>query len=612
LLAAEVVVLTLFFAASLTLVGRLADSVKASQSATWLLLGQSTGTAIDGLLVDALGDLRDSAVWYREAGSAERPDEAQSVLDLTQTRSPVFTNGVVVIGPNWRVQAADGKHSPLLGSELPTTSLAELPASGRGGPFSWGATHGAPWGDSIAIAVPLGADAPGSYLVGLVGVGSSEIDRVLAAAVRLGQSGHAEIVDPSCRVVFATEAGHFLSSGEHPTFCRASWPLGQARIGEAASEMPEMADLMGTHLMAFVPLQTLPWALEIGTSTAEAYGPADQLRNGSIAALLAFTTLAFLATVLLARKMVEPITSLSEVARRIAGGEHTAEIHTSFGGEIGELARSLETMRLRLAGWASALEAQVRARTAELEQRSRELSALFESLRRQEAQRQTLLGRILSAQEDERRRVSRELHDSIGQTFWALTLGLERLQNRPDCPPEMQRDLVSLQNLASESLADLRRLTVALRPAALDDLGLVPAIRRYAELYLNDAGITFEIDAEGLGERLNPFLESVVYRVVQEAINNVARHSGATAADIHLQRSDDRLVARVSDNGRGFDPATREPGVGLQGMDERALLVGGKITLWSAPGKGTTVTLMVPLTGISPGGSDEQKEAAAG
>jgi signal transduction histidine kinase len=499
----------------------------------------------------------------------------------------------------------------LIGVNLGRTgSITSFPLGG--GSADWGLVAGHGGAESVALAVRLGSADPGASLVGLVGEGSSEVDQVLATAVRLGQSGHAEIVDRDCRVVFATEPGHVLTMGEHPTFCHAMWLRGQAGIGEAVADMPEMGDLRGTHLMAFIPLQTMPWALEIGTSTAEAYAPAQQVRNGSIAALLGLTALALLATVVLARRVVEPVTSLSRVARRIADGERATEIRTPWGGEIGELARSLDTMRLRLAGWAAALEEQVRARTAELEQRNRELGELYASLRRQEAQRQTLLGRILGAQEDERRRVSRELHDGIGQTFWALTLGLERLQGRDDCPPGLCEELAALQGLAAESLADLRRLTVALRPAALDDLGLVPAIRRYAELYLNDGRIGYEVVADGLGDRLDPFRETVVYRVVQEAINNVARHSGATRARITLRRTGDTLCAEVADNGRGFDRSAREPGVGLQGMAERALLVGGKLEVASSPGGGTTVELTVPLDGAATGGADEPEEAVAG
>ncbi|HUX85993.1 MAG TPA: sensor histidine kinase [Chloroflexota bacterium] len=611
LLVAEAVLLALLFAASLLLVGRLADSLVTSQSSEWLLLGKSTGVAIDGLIVDATGDLQDSAIWYREAAATGQVGQAQNVLDLTEQHSPIFTNGVVVVGPDHRIRVTDRQHASLLGTDLsrswPTSSL---PSIGTDGALAWGVVGDGRLGPTVALAVPLDPAGSQGYLVGLIGGGNSEVERILTSAVRLGQSGHAEIVDQNCRVLFTTEPGHFLGSGEHPTFCRAMTAQGKATIGKAATEVPEQGDLAGPHLMAFVPLQNQPWALEIGTSITDAYGPATQLRDGSVAVLAVVTFLVFLATTVVVHKVVEPVTTLSRIARQIAAGEPSGGLAIPWGGEIGELARSLETMRLRFAGWAATLEEQVTKRTEELAERNRELRQLYESLRQQEGQRQALLGRILTAQEDERQRISRELHDSIGQAFWALTLNLERLQGLDGCPPTLQGELASLQKLAAESLSDLRRLTVALRPAALDDLGLVPAIRRYAELYLGDAGIAFEIVDHGSEGRLDPFRETVVYRVIQEAINNVARHSGATRARVELRREENTLSATVTDNGRGFDRTTREPGVGLQGMAERALLVGAKLDVDSTPGDGTTVSLTVPLSTFSLRGQNDPEKSA--
>lgn len=611
LLAAEAMLLALVFAASLLLVGRLAESLEASQAAQWLVLGKSTGVGIDGLIADTTGTLKESAIWYQEAVSTGHVDQAQSVLDLTAQHSPIFTNGVVVVGPDRRIRATDRQHQRLRGIDLsPVWPGSRSPAVGVGGTLAWALAGDGPLGPTIALAVPLEPTGSQSYLIGLIGAGNSEINRFLASAVRLGRSGHAEIVDQNCRVLFSTESD-FLTSGEHPTFCRAMTARGQAVIGTAIPELPETGDLAGPHLMAFVPLQNLPWALEIGTSLTDAYGPADQLVTGTVAALAVLTLLVFLATIVVVRKVVEPVTTMSRIARQIAAGETSGSLAIPWGGEIGELARSLETMRRRFAGWAASLEEQVAKRTEELAERNRELRQLYESLRQQEAQRQALLGRILTAQEDERQRISRELHDSIGQVFWALTLNLERLQGVDGCPTALQAELASLQKLASESLSDLRRLTVALRPAALDDLGLVPAIRRYAELYLGDAGIAFEIVDQGPVSRLDPLRETVVYRVIQEAINNVARHSGATRARVELRRVENTLSATVTDNGRGFDRATQEPGLGLQGMAERTLLVGGTVAFDSVPGGGTVVELIVPLAMFSLRGMDEPVQSAA-
>jgi signal transduction histidine kinase len=598
LLVAEAILLALLYAGSMFLVGQLADSIQSSRTHEWLLLGESTAIAIDGTLADSVGMLKDSATWYREAIEAGRMDQAQGVLDLTAQHSNVFTGGVVVVGPDHRVLDADRPHASLVGSDLDGSwpTAAQPTGNAAQGMVAWGFRGQGNLGDTVAIAVPFGTANQSQYLVGLIGAGNSDVYRVLATAVQLGRSGHADLVDRQCHVLFSTEPGHFLGPGDHPTFCRQMFIQDQPAIGEAKTEEPEMDSLRGPHVMAFVPLNTFPWALEIGTSTAEAYGPSEQLRSGSIAALVVFTGLAFLATTIVIRKVVEPVTALSATARQIAQGERTDGISTPWGGEIGELARSLETMRVRLAEWAASLEEQVKKRTEELEQRNRDLGTLYESLRRQEAQRQHLLARVLTAQEDERRRVSRELHDSIGQAFWALAVNLERLQSKPGCPEDLRAELENLRELTTDSLADLRRLTIALRPAALDDLGLVPAIRRYAELYLPEANVEFDIVEHGLEQRLDPFIETVVYRVVQEAINNVARHSQARKARIELRATDDTVIATVEDDGRGFDVSAGEPGVGLQGMEERASLAGGNLTVKSASGRGTIVILEVPVS----------------
>ncbi|MBI3954343.1 MAG: sensor histidine kinase [Chloroflexi bacterium] len=318
--------------------------------------------------------------------------------------------------------------------------------------------------------------------------------------------------------------------------------------------------------------------------------------------LILFESLGFMVTMLVAwvttRHVVKPTERLTTAAQRIAAGEVEAPINVAAQDEIGTLAESLEIMRLRLQAWGSELEKQVRERTSELEERNRQSRLLYETLQSHERQLRSLLGKVLGAQEDERKRVSRELHDEIGQALSALTMGLERLEDaRPEQWVNLMDQVERLRELAKGTLGDLRRLTVALRPAALDDLGLVPAIRRYAELYLGDAGVDFDVQEENAGSRLDPSLETVIYRVVQEAINNVARHSQATRAKINLSSRGDTFVATVEDNGRGFDPLVTREGVGLQGMRERASLAGGQLTLDSQTGHGTRVRLQLPLTG---------------
>ncbi|MBI2871948.1 MAG: HAMP domain-containing protein [Chloroflexi bacterium] len=370
---------------------------------------------------------------------------------------------------------------------------------------------------------------------------------------------------------------------------------------------PQKDQKFAPHVIAAVPLTSGPFWVILEQREDVALALPIRLRQR----LILFAGLGFVATMLVTwvttRHVVTPTERLTVAARLIAEGKVETPITVAAQDEIGTLAESLEIMRRRLQAWGSELEKQVRERTAELEERNRDLQTLYHTLQRNDEQLRTLLGKVLSAQEDERRRVSRELHDGIGQALSALTLGLERLAHaRPDQWPQLEEHVERLRGVATDTLADLRRLTIALRPAALDDLGLVPAIRRYAELYLGDAGIQFDVQEERLDTRLARPLETVIYRVVQEAINNISRHSDATQATIRLRATEDAVAVTVEDNGKGFDPTlvSSEQGMGLQGMQERASLTGGKLTVDSQPGNGTRVHLEIPLSRRAEGPTD--------
>jgi signal transduction histidine kinase len=160
-----------------------------------------------------------------------------------------------------------------------------------------------------------------------------------------------------------------------------------------------------------------------------------------------------------------------------------------------------------------------------------------------------------------------------------------------------------LRELTSNALEAVRRMAVDLRPPALDDLGLVPALHSYADKYSNSWTISVTFSAEGLKKRLPANVELVLYRIVQEALTNVAKHSGATSVQVKLRRRSNIVTVTVADDGRGFElrdvTRTEGSGLGLFGMRERLALVGGTVAIESAPGRGTTVIARVPVSGQS-------------
>jgi two-component system, NarL family, sensor histidine kinase UhpB len=222
-----------------------------------------------------------------------------------------------------------------------------------------------------------------------------------------------------------------------------------------------------------------------------------------------------------------------------------------------------------------------------------ELATTFnEMLDRLEAERREATGRVLAGQEAERLRIAQELHDQVGQELTAVLLGLARVQ--PRVPPNLSDDVEEVQRAVRGSLEDVRRIAIELRPEALDDLGLQSALAVLCERFTERFGLEVR---QQLGQQLpelSPDAELVVYRVAQEALTNVARHSGAREADLILAPDTSGLTLTVSDGGTGL-PEGHTPGTGIRGMRERAALIGANLTIDEDPmAGGTRVRLEVP------------------
>jgi two-component system sensor histidine kinase UhpB len=229
-----------------------------------------------------------------------------------------------------------------------------------------------------------------------------------------------------------------------------------------------------------------------------------------------------------------------------------------------------------------------------------ELSLTFnEMLTRLEAERREATGRVLAGQEAERLRIARELHDQVGQELTAVLLGLARVQARVE--PELRDDVTDVQAAVRSSLEDVRRIALELRPEALDDLGLVAALAVLCERFAQRSGLDVSQRIDDPLPLLDPDAELVIYRVAQEALTNVARHSGAARARLSLTRDGgDGLVMTVADDGRGMPPGAR-PGTGIRGMLERAALIGARLELTPGPdGRGSMVALRITSAGQAP------------
>jgi signal transduction histidine kinase len=288
--------------------------------------------------------------------------------------------------------------------------------------------------------------------------------------------------------------------------------------------------------------------------------------------------------VALDRLVLRRLANLAANIARFGRGEFPTAPVSHDNDEVGQLLATFQTMAEKVAA------------------RSAENQTLSDSLRRQSAARGELLNRLITAQEDERKRIARELHDNLGQLLGGLALRLEAIERLADSDPRQARELLNqTQTLVTYGTNRMYDLILDLRPSSLDDLGLAAALRSHAQRAANGTGIHVEFDTSGLSGRLPPQIETILYRIFQEALNNVIRHADATHVSVALSRRNHSVIGRICDNGRGFDPAAvrvtpdNPRGLGLLGMQERLAQCGGRLEINSQPGKGAELAVYIPL-----------------
>ncbi len=282
--------------------------------------------------------------------------------------------------------------------------------------------------------------------------------------------------------------------------------------------------------------------------------------------------LSLLAAAFLTLILTRPILELVEATRSIGRGDFSHRVRRWANDEIGELAQAFNQMAVEL-------------EQADDVRREREL------LRRQ------LLERVIAAQEDERRRISRELHDSTSQSLTSLMVGLRTLENACDLPL-VHSHTRELRQIVGQVLEDVHTLAIQLRPAILDDLGLPAALERLIQEWQKRHQIQADAVVHLTGERLPDAIETALYRIIQEALTNVARHAQARSVSVLVERRAQDVVAVIEDDGAGFDvsQASSDGHLGLVGIRERAELLGGSLTIESNPESGTSLYVQLPLS----------------
>lgn len=343
------------------------------------------------------------------------------------------------------------------------------------------------------------------------------------------------------------------------------------------------------RLYAFARLCCSPTSdvyVRVGLTEAVAFGEANRTLTRNLVTLGLITLLVFAVGWAGAHTLVlRPLEALLQAIRRFEAGDSGARVgRVNGGGELGRLAQAFDQM------------------SATIEARGKERDRSEEALRQEQSARAALLDKTISAQEEERRRIARELHDETSQDLAALMLSLDTCAlGLPDKGSSVDEHLQRAKTIAETMMTNIRRLINDLRPSLLDDLGLVPAILWYAEQRLKPLGITVSFQCDRMDARLSPSLETALFRITQEAITNVVRHAEATEVRVILEVDNREVYLAIQDNGTGFEVPVRGAGhaahesLGLRGIQERAAMLGGGAEIRSTPGEGTTLAVEIPL-----------------
>lgn len=531
---------------------------------------------------------------------------AAALLDRLDRSAPFLffrISGVWLIDRDGRPRDAAGQPRP------PATSGSRPPLAPFDGRYTvlraMGPVEGSVSFAAIAVRLPGSAGATGSVVVVHTVSLNSTTDYVPAVHGQPGSDAppagdaakaanatdaaeryHLEVVDPSGTAVLG------VGADEHPGQPSRHYAAIAGLVAEhraaALLHQPEPGAGFDPHVMAVVPVGSSPFYIVLEQPVDVALALPLQLRERLILlALLGFVVALVLAWVT-TRHVVKPTEELTLAAERMALGDLASPIDVTAQDEIGQLAESLEAMRLRLKEAHEAIE----QTNSELEARVAERTARLEQL----------LRRTISAQEEERHRLARELHDETAQTLAALAIAIDRARDALDgSGTQAAEQIRAAREIAGRLLAETRRLILGLRPAVLDDLGLIPAIRWQCEISLAERGVETTFEADPPDARLPSHLEVTLFRIVQEAVSNIARHADARHARVRLTFRDGVATAVIADDGRGFDvgrltrSGDRDASVGLLGMQERVSLLNGQMEIRSAEGSGTEIVVQVPI-----------------
>ena len=446
----------------------------------------------------------------------------------------------------------------------------------------------------------------------VVGVAGGEIDPTNymlsqnIAAIPTSRNTIIELVDNHGVIIASNDPRRILTCGERYRFLKGLITERKGsvqtchRCKEGAADNNREKDML-----AFAPLSMAPWGVIVRDPQESVFSPSSSLRKG----FLILSAVAIVTTLLLAiglsKGIVRPVQSLIGAARRIAGGNLADPIEVQAKDEIGTLGKSFDEMRMKLAEsiasvqrYSIGLESMVAERTGELRESREKLSALLQG--------------IITAEEEERKRIARELHDDTSQSLNAAVISLDSIVAHFPTYDPLRKQLLQIREQCMAMLKGVHQMIKDLRPPILDDLGLESAIKWVLEKHIGERGIGYRFEAKGNSEELKARarspeefarLELVLFRIAQEGIINISKHAEAENVTVTMEFGESAIDMEIGDDGKGFDAASiygafrkdHHVGLGLIGMGERISLLDGTLTVRSEPGKGTRISAHVPV-----------------
>lgn len=564
-----------------------------------LELAHLIGSNIDNIIRDNISRLYDISLSGKVDLYDNNPGPEREALK-TAYRYSIFTDGVFLLDLKGNIIA----NYPAKIRKAPLTVLDREPISkmlSQGKPVVSNVhTFELSSARVIFVLVPL-KDLRGK----IVGIAGGEIDPANPSLTRtlglvdLGRDMFIDVSDSNGVIISSSNASRILTNCNRDGFFTTVIRDKKSLVTTCHScHSPGTDGGKVKMVLAFAPLGMAPWGVSIQEPEIDVFAAATRLKWTFLGLGCFFIGIAFILTVGISRSIVDPLKDLIRGTDSIAKGDLTRPVPIQGSDEIGTLSQSFETMRLKLVESIK----RITEHTVELESLVQERTR---KINESQKQSELLLQKVISSQEDERKRIARELHDDTLQAMSAAIMRIDMCKIKP--PEQAVRNVDDIRAIIVTALDDVVGIIQNLRPTLLDDLGLVAAMKSLLDVHLGENGIMYFLNTSGVGDqRFRPELEITLFRIVQEAVVNIARHAQAENAFISLSVEREEIVhVEIEDDGEGFDlndssftldkNIMDRRGLGLMGMRERVMLIGGKIGICSTRGLGTRIELRIPI-----------------